>query len=126
MGASHKIYGILPEENTKADILPGRYFNFAFDNIQKAEESLKKQDTDDGCQFLLVNLDILIMLSKRYPNVAARKIYTLNRKQLKDVFYSWYERNEKKIPAKYRLGIKESADNLFNELLEIKSWIKSE
>jgi hypothetical protein len=126
MGASHKIYGVLPEENTKADIFPGRYFNFVFDNIRQAEGGLNVQDYDDGCQYLLVNLDILIMLSKRYPNVVARKIYTINRKQLKETFFAWYKRNEKKMPAKYRAGIKESADNLFNELLEIKSWTKSE
>jgi hypothetical protein len=126
MGASNKVYGILPEENTSADIIPGRYFNFVFENIQKAEESLNIQDSDNGCQFLLVNLEILIMLSERFPNVAARKIYVLKRKQLKETFYTWYERNEKKIPAKYRAGIKETADNLFRKLIEIKSWAKLE
>lgn len=121
-----KTYGTLPEENTKADIIPGRYFNLAFEIIRKAEENLADEENDDGCQFLLVNLEILVMLSKRFPNVAARKIYVLNRKRLQETFSIWYERNEKKIPAKYRDGIKKSADNLFKELLEIKSWQKSE
>jgi hypothetical protein len=116
----------MPEENTSADIIPGRYFNFVFENIQKAKEILNEQDSDNGCQFLLINIDILLMLSKRFPNVAARKIYVLKRKQLKESFDLWYERNEKKIPAKYRKEIKESAENLFKELLEIKSWSKSE
>ena len=124
--AKDKIYGIMPEENTSADIISGRYFNFVFENIQKAKERLNEQDSDNGCQFLLINIDILLMLSKRFPNVAARKIYVLKRKQLKESFDLWYERNEKKIPAKYREGIKESAENLFKELLEIKSWSKSE
>jgi hypothetical protein len=126
MGTSNKVYGVLPEENTSADIIPGRYFNFVFENIQKAVERLNKEDSDNGCQFLLVNIDVLLMFSKRFPNVASRKIYVLKRKQLKENFYAWYERNEKKIPAKYREGIKESAETLFRELLEVKSWVKSE
>ena len=69
---------------------------------------------------------MLIILSNRYPNVAARKIYVLKRKQLKATFDAWYERNEKKIPAKYREGVKESSERLFKALFEIKSWIKSE
>lgn len=118
----NKVYGILPEENTSADIIPVRYFLFAFENIKKAEEYLKEQEPCNGCQSLLVNIEILLMLSKRYPNVAAGMIYQIKRKQLKETFYTWYELNEKKIPAKYREGVKESADKLFHELLEIESW----
>ena len=126
MGTSNRVYGILPEENTSADIIPEHYFNFAFEHIQKAEEYLKEQDSCNGCQFLLVNIDILLMLSERFPNIAARTIYELKRRQLQETFWAWWVRNEKKIPAKYRDGIKESAEKLFSELLEIKSWIKSE
>lgn len=125
MGAN-RVYGILPEENTSADIIPDHYFNFVFEHIQEAEECMREHDPCNGCQFLLVNIEILLMLSKRFPNVAARKIYEIKRKQLKETYYAWYELNEKKIPAKYRDGIKESAEKLFSELLEIKSWIKSE
>lgn len=53
-------------------------------------------------------------------------VYVLKRKKLKETFDAWLERNEKKIPAKYREGVKESAENLFREMLEIKSWAKSE
>ncbi|MCM0250450.1 hypothetical protein J8K84_05715 [Bacteroides fragilis] len=122
----HTNKGIRPEENTKADLFPLRYFNFALENVQKAEESLKVLDYDDGCQYLLVNLDMLITICEKYPTTASMGIYRLNRKQLKETFYEWWERNEKKIPLKYRAGIKETADKLFNELTEIKSWAKSE
>ena len=122
----NKVYGILPEENTMADIEPGRYFNFVFEHIKEAEEHLKNGERDNGLQFLLVNLEILLILSNRFPNVAARKIYLLKRKQLKETFDAWYERNAKKIPAKYREGVKESSERLFNALFEIKSWFKSE
>jgi hypothetical protein len=122
--SAHKIYSALPEGNTKADLFPGIYFNFALEQIKNAEEGLNTYD--DGCQYLLVNLDMLITICKKYPNMASRKIRLLKRKQLQKTFYSWYDRCNKKIPAKYREGIKESADNLFKELFEIRSWFKSE
>ena len=126
MSFSHKIKGIKPEDNTKADLVPLQYFNFALENVQKAEASLKVLKYDDGCQYLLVNLDMLITICKKYPITAASSIYELKRKQLKETFYDWWKRNEKKIPVKYREGIKECADSLFNELLGIESWAKSE
>lgn len=74
----HANKGIRPEENTKADLFPLRYFNFALENVQKAEESLKVLDYDDGCQYLLVNLDMLITICKKYPTTASMGIYRLN------------------------------------------------
>lgn len=126
MNSKHKIKGIKPEDNTKADLVPLDYFNFALKQVQEAEDSLKNLEHDDGCQFLLVNLDMLITICKKYPNMAAYSIYRLNRKKLQGIFYSWWERNYKKIPSKYRTPIKDNADNLFEELFAIKSWIKSE
>lgn len=126
MSSKHKIKGIKPEDNTKADLIPLDYFNFALEQVQKAEESMMKIEDDDGCQFLLVNLDMLITICKKYPNMAAYSIYRLKRKKLQEVFYAWWERNYKKIPLKYRTSIKDNADNLFEELLAIRSWVKSE
>jgi hypothetical protein len=122
--SAHKIYSTLPEGNTKADLFPGIYFNFVLEQISKAEESLRTQD--DECQYLLVNLDMLITICKKYPNVASRKIHHLKRKQLQETFYTWYDRCNTKIPAKYRAGIKESADSLFKELNQIRSIFKNE
>lgn len=126
MGASHKIKGIKPEENTKADLFPLIYLNFVLENIQKAENDLSVLEYDDGCQYLLINLDMLITICKKYPTTASMNIHELNRRHLQEIFWTWWIRNEKKIPAKYRDGIKESAEKLFSELLEIKSWITSE
>lgn len=124
MGAN-RVYGILPEENTAADIIPRIYCNFAIKNIQEAEKYMN-EPLQNGCQSLLANIEILLMLSRRYPNVVASKIHELKRKRLKETFDTWYELNEKKIPVKYRDGIKESAEKLFSELLAIDSWAKSE
>jgi hypothetical protein len=83
---SHKIYSILPEGNTKADLLPDIYFSFALEKIANAEERLKTNE--DGIQFLLVNLDMLILICKKYPNMASRRIDDLKRKRLKETFYT--------------------------------------
>ena len=81
---------------------------------------------EDGRQPLLVHLDMLLTIARKYPNTAAMCIYELKRKHLKDTFEVWWERNQKKIPKKYRTGIRQNADELFDELFAIKSWAKSE
>lgn len=126
MSTKHKVKGIAPQDNTKADLFPLDYFYYALENVKKAQETLMIVEQDDGCQILLVNLDMLITICKKYPITAASSIYLLNRKKLKETFDAWWERNHKKIPAKYRNGIKENADTLFEELFAIRSWAKSE
>lgn len=37
----HTNKGIRPEENTKADLFPLRYFNFALENVQKSGREFK-------------------------------------------------------------------------------------
>ena len=64
------------------------------------------------------------MFAKKYPNMASETVGKLKRKSLKETFDSWWERNEHKIPKKYRIGIRQSADNLFDELFAIQSWEK--
>ncbi len=124
--SKHKIIGILPENNTKADIIPRRYFLQILKEIQECATYLNDPKYDDGCQSLLVRLEFLLSICDRYPNTVAGSIYKLKRKKLRETWDAWWERNEKKIPAKYRAGIKESADNLFARLMAVRSNVISE
>jgi len=112
-----KIYSTAPEGNQMADLEPARYFNLAIKQIKEAEEWLR---TAEGvCQPLLIHVDVLVYLSKKYPEMAKERLENLDRKQIGLTFYSWFTRCEKKIPAKFREGIKQSADELFLELEKI-------
>lgn len=126
MGTEYKIKGINPADNTAADLYPIKYFLYALDNVKLSTEELKKIEFDDGCQTLLVNIDMLLTISRKYPNTASMYMDKLNRKQLKETFETWWKRNEKKIPIKYRKGIRQNADDLFSELMAIETWTESE
>lgn len=112
-----KIYSVAPEGNQMADLEPALYFNTAIEQIQEVELWLRT--AEDSCQPLLVHIDIFVYLSKKYPEMANRRVAKLNRSQIKETFYAWFERCGKKIPVKFRDGIKESADALFSELEKI-------
>lgn len=109
-----KIYSAAPDGNEAADLEPAHYFNLARTRLQKSYEHITQ--TDKPAQVLLVNLDILLHLSKKYPAIANLTIKRTEAAAWKDAFWAWYERCASKIPAKYRAGIKESADTLFAEL----------
>ncbi|WP_316633147.1 hypothetical protein [uncultured Flavobacterium sp.] len=112
-----KIYSTAPEGNQMADLEPALYFNTAIEQILEVEEWLRT--ADEACQPLLVHIDVFVYLSKKYPEMANRRVAKLNRVQIKETFYTWFERCGKKIPASFREGIKESADVLFSELEKI-------
>jgi hypothetical protein len=112
-----KVYSTAPEGNQIADLEPARYFNLAIQQIQEAEEWLKT--AEESCQPLLIHIDVFVCLSKKYPEMANRRVVKLNRSQIKETFYAWFERCGKKIPASFREGIKKSADTLFSELEKI-------
>ncbi len=124
--ALNKIYGIKPEENTCSDLVPMSYFYFIMKNIEEIKTLMSDEKYEDGRQPLLVHLDVLVMFVKRYPNTASMCLSKIKRKQIKKVFEEWWIRNEKKIPSKYRIGIKENADYLFSELMSVETWEKSE
>nr|WP_199000574.1 hypothetical protein [Flavobacterium sp. ASV13] len=112
-----KIYSTAPEGNQMADLEPARYFNLAIQQIQEAEEWMKT--AEEATQALLVHIDIFVYLGKKYPEMANRRVAKLNRNQIKETFYAWFERCGKKIPASFRDGVKESAEALFFELDKI-------
>lgn len=112
-----KIYNTAPEGNQMADLEPARYFNLAIQQIIEVEEWLRT--SEEACQPLLIHIDVFVYLSKKYPEMANRRVAKLNRSQIKETFYAWFERCGKKIPAGFGDGIKESADALFSELEKI-------
>lgn len=122
----HKVTGTKPENNTKADLVPIKLFYDTLAQVQDRANSLANPEYDDGCQAFLVYLEHFLYICERYPNTAAARIYKLKRKELYEIWNSWWKRNEKKIPVKYRSGIKESADSMFDRLFAIKSWAVSE
>ena len=124
--SDHKVTGVRPENNTKADLIPLRSFLRTLEELRESTTYLENPKYDDGCQTLLVHLEFLLMICDRYPITAAAYISNLKRKKLRETWDAWWERNEKKIPAKYRAGIKESADGLFVRLMAIESWEISE
>lgn len=109
-----KIYSTKPEGNKMADLEPARYFNLAIEQIQEIEEWLKT--SEDICQPLLVHIDAFVHFGKHYPEMAKRRVAKLNVNQIEQTFNDWYERVKAKIPAKFRDGIKQNADELFKEL----------
>ena len=122
----HKVTGALPENNTKADIIPIRLFNEALRQVEEAAESIENTEYDDGCQYLLVYLEHFLYICERYVNTSGAYIYKLKRKRLYEKWEAWWMRKEKKIPKKYRDGIRQYADDLFMRLMAIKSWAVSE
>lgn len=99
-----KIYSTEPEGNQMADVEPARYFNLAIKQLKEGEVWLRT--SNETCQPVLVHIDILIHLSKKYPEMAKERMENLNRNQLKETFYLWLVRCEKKIPANFRDCIK--------------------
>lgn len=109
-----KIYGTKPDENEAAEMASAIYINLALEQINKSNEWLKS--TDKPYQVMLINIDILLMLAKKYPVNANLLIKKYLVKEWHETFNEWFIRCSKKIPLEYRKGIKENADELFVEL----------
>ena len=109
-----KIFSNAPEGNEMAELESSRYINLALRQIEENIEWLKT--AKKPVQAVLTHIDILVSLSKRFTVNANLLIKKDKVQEWKVVFYEWYERVNSKIPAKYREGIKQNADNLFAEL----------
>ena len=109
-----KIYNTAPDGNDMADMANARYFNLAIKQINENIEWLKT--AKKPVQAVLAHIDILLLLSKKFPIDANLSIKIERVKDWKTTFYAWYERCNSKIPAKFREGIKQNADELFEEL----------
>jgi hypothetical protein len=109
-----KIFSSAPEGNEMAEMANARYFNLAIKQIEEHVEWLKT--SKKPVQAVLAHIDILLLLSRKFRTDANLSIEKSKVKVWKETFYDWFERCGSKIPAKYRDGIKESADELFAEL----------
>ncbi|NNF00939.1 MAG: hypothetical protein HKN25_18125 [Pyrinomonadaceae bacterium] len=114
-----KIYSTEPNGNEAADLEHALYMNMAIDKIK--EESARLKGVDTPIQIMLAHIDILLHLSKKFEQDAELLILSEDVNDWRETFGNWFERAEKKIPAKFRTGIKASADSLFAELDEIAS-----
>ena len=109
-----KIFSTAPEGNEMADMVNARYFNLAIKQIEENAEWLKT--ATKPTQALLANIDILIILAKRFTVDVNLLIKKDKVQEWKKIFNDWFERVGSKIPAKYRDGIKANGDELFKEL----------
>jgi hypothetical protein len=109
-----KIFSTEPNGNEAAELETFHYFNLAKKRLN--EESNRIKETEKPIQVMLVHLDILIDLSKKYEVDANVVLKKAEIREWKDSFDSWFERCGKKIPAQFRDGIKESAETLFSEI----------
>jgi len=109
-----KIFSTAPEGNEMAELENARYFNLALRQIEENAEWLKT--TDKPTQALLTHIDILNMLAKRFTIDANLSIRKDKVQEWKQIFNDWFERCGRKIPAKFREGIKANSVELFKEL----------
>ncbi|WP_270087098.1 hypothetical protein [Sphingobacterium sp. SYP-B4668] len=109
-----KIHNELPEGNEMASLEPARYFNLGIEQVEQIVEWM--EDAKGPTQPLLVHLDILLLLSERYPSVAEDRIYKLDLENISTIFLAWHERNSAKIPTKFREEIKESGIKILEGL----------
>ena len=112
--AKCKVYGEKPEDNEMADIEIGQYLKFAIENIKSSNDWLKT--FNGSSQSSLLHADILLVLCRRFPGDNTVSIKTTHVKEWENTFNEWFIRCEEKIPAEYRVKIKETADKIFCEL----------
>jgi hypothetical protein len=109
-----KIFSSAPEGNDIAQYVGVDYLKFSISTIEDVCDWMK--NFDKITQPLLANIDLLIMIAKKYPVDANLLIEKDKIQKWKTVFNEWFERCGSKIPAKYRDGIKTNGDELFKEL----------
>jgi hypothetical protein len=112
-----KIYSEAPNGNQAADLEHAIYMNRAIKEIK--EESERMKTLDKPIQIMLAHIDILLYLSRKFMKDAHLLIKKAEVKDWKTTFDEWFERCQGKIPAKFRDGIRQSADDLFTELGDI-------
>lgn len=109
-----KIFSTAPEGNDIAQYVGVDYLKFSISLIEDVNDWMKRNDKI--AQPLLANIDLLLMIAKKYPIDANILIKKDKVQEWKKIFNDWFERVGSKIPAKYRDGIKANGDELFKEL----------
>lgn len=111
-----KIYSTAPDGNEAADMEPAHYFNLAFQQLEKSRVDMLSSSS--SVQTMLVHLDILICISKKYPRLANILIEKKTIQGWRETFNDWFNRSYKKIPIAFREGIYQSASELFDAIDE--------
>lgn len=109
-----KIYSTAPNGNEIAEYVGADYLKFSIQMIEDSVTWLKT--AKKVAQPLLAHIEILLIVSEKYKVDANLLLKKDKVQEWKTVFYAWYERTKSKIPAKFRDGIKQNADELFAEL----------
>ncbi|MDG1331775.1 MAG: hypothetical protein P8P74_05565 [Crocinitomicaceae bacterium] len=109
-----KIFSTEPSGNEVAEYVGTDYLKFSIKTIEETVEWLKGAKI--AAQPLLAHIEMLLIISKKYRVDANLLIEKPRVQEWKSTFYDWFDRCGGKIPAKYRDGIKQSADELFAEL----------
>ena len=109
-----KIFNAQPHGNEMAEMSNARYINLALKQIEEHNDWLKT--AKKPAQAILANIDILLMFARKFPVNSNLLIKDERVQEWKITFYDWFERCGSKIPAKFREGIKQNADELFAEL----------
>lgn len=109
-----KIFSTEPNGNEVAEYVGTEYIKFSIALIEDDIKWLKK--TNDVAQPLLANIEILLLITKKYSTDANLLLKKNKVQEWKKTFNDWFERCGSKIPAKFREGIKQNADELFSEL----------
>lgn len=109
-----KIFSTAPDGNEIAEYVGVEYIKFSISLIEDVCGWMKK--TDEIAQPLLANIDLLLIIIKKYPRDANLLIRKDKVKEWKKTFNNWFERVGNKIPTKYRDGIKTNGDELFKQL----------
>lgn len=110
-------YGYKPIEHEAVDSQSTYYFKLAIEKAEKANEWLLT--TNKPFQDLLIHVEVLVVLSEVYPDIANLRIDQKKTKIWKDTFNNWYEKYGSKIPKKYREDFKQNADDLFEKLCKL-------
>ena len=74
------------------------------------------KSTNEICQPLLANIDMLLMIAKKFPDDVYSRLPEKQIAEWKETFEDWFTRVNKKIPEKYRQKIYDDAATLFKRL----------
>lgn len=110
-----KVYGTGAFDNDRANLVGKSYIDLCFKQIKKDLEWL---ESDDKCQVLLADLDILLTLAQKFSDDVFVKLKKSMLKEWEDKYNTWFEKNQLKLPKEYREGIKQNAENIFKSLDE--------
>ena len=116
MPNGHKYYKEGPFGSTVSDMEDAVYFNFAIKNLK--EEAERMRSSDIPFQLMLAHIYVLLHLSKEFVISSQLLIKTEDVVDWQSAFDDWYEKCNKKIPAKFRQDVLDTSKKLFKDLMK--------